>query len=129
MKIHYVDRLTVDLCRANPEAIFCFGDNLVRAGKAGQAIIRSEPNAYGIPTKRYPATSEHSYFHDAECEKEHVLRSLRELYQTLRFRRADLYWPSSGIGTGLARMPEKSPLIYAKMCEILHKHFGVINER
>lgn len=129
MKIHYTDRLTVDLCRAIPEAIFVFGDNLVKSGTAGQAIIRNEPNAFGIPTKRYPATTEHSYFHDAKCEKEHVLRSLRTLYERVRDHQLDVFWPTSGIGTGLAKMPEKSPLIYGEMCEILQRHFGIRNTR
>lgn len=127
MTIYYTDRLTVDLCRANPEAIFVFGDNLIRAGTAGQAIIRKEPNAFGIPTKRYPATTEHSFFHDAKCEQEHVLRALRTLYERVRDRRADVYWPTSGIGTGLAAMPEKSPVIYKNMCDILMTHFKIRN--
>lgn len=127
MKIYYTDRLTVDLCQANPGAIHCFGDNLIHAGMTGQANIRREPNAFGIPTKRYPATSEHSYFHDAACEREHVLRSLRALYERVRDTRADIFWPIKGIGTGLAKMPEKSPLIYREMCDILLKHFNIRN--
>lgn len=127
MKINYTNNLSVELCRANPGAIFVFGDNLIRAGNAGQAIIRKEPNAFGIPTKRYPSTSEHSYFHDAKCEREHVLRSLRTLYQRIRDGGFDLFYPVQGIGTGLAKMPEKSPFIYKEMCEILLKHFGVKN--
>ena len=127
MKIYYTDRYTIDLCRANPEAIFVFGDNLIHAGTAGQAIIRREPNAFGIPTKRYPATTDHSYFSDAKCELEHVKRALRELYDRLRKGGVDLFWPSKGIGTGLAKMPSKSPIIYTEMCDILLKHFGVKN--
>lgn len=127
MKIHYVDKLTVQLCQENPNAILVFGDNLIRAGTAGQAIIRKEPNAFGIPTKRYPATTEHSFFHDAECEQNHVLRALRTLYERIRDRRCDICWPTSGIGTGLAQMPQKSPVIFAKMNEILYQHFRIRN--
>lgn len=123
--IYHVDSLSVDLCRSMPNTIFVFGDNLIRSGKAGQAVIRHEPNAFGIPTKRYPALSEHSFFHDATCELEHVLSSLRELYKLARHH--DVCWPSKGIGTGLAKMPEKSPKIYNEMCEILFKHFGLRN--
>lgn len=121
--IEIADHYSVDLCRANPAKVYVFGDNLIRAGTAGQACIRKEPNAFGVPTKRYPATTEHSYFHDAPCEREHVLRALRDLYAMARVR--DIVFPSAGLGTGLAKMPEKSPLIYAEMCQILHKHFGV----
>lgn len=127
MKLYYTDKLTVELCRENPNALMCFGDNLIRAGTAGQAIIRKEPNAFGIPTKRYPATTEHSYFHDAMCEQEHVLRALRTLYERVRDGGYDVYWPSKGIGTGLAKMNEKSPIIFGKMNDILFKHFGIRN--
>jgi hypothetical protein len=95
-------------------------------GSAGQACIRKEPNAFGIPTKRYPSTHIGAYFSDRKCEREHVISSLRDLYSL--GRRSIIVFPSSGVGTGLAKMPEKSPLIYNEMCEILFKHFGIRNE-
>lgn len=125
MNIEYTDRLTIDLCRANPAKVFVFGDNLAGMGTAGQACIRKEPNAFGIPTKRYPSTHIGAYFKDSPCEMEHVKTSLRHLYHLAKTR--TIVFPSSGVGTGLAHMPTKSPLIYAEMCEILLKHFGVRN--
>jgi hypothetical protein len=53
------------------------------------------------------------------------LNALRELY--VKGEYFTLVFPSAGIGTGLAKMPEKSPIIYAEMCDILLKHFGVRN--
>lgn len=125
MNVEYTDRLTVELCRANPAKVFVFGDNLAGYGTAGQACIRKEPNAFGIPTKRYPSMHDGSFFSDSECEKNHVLSSLRELYSI--GRRSTIVFPTSGVGTGLARMSTCSPLIYQQMCEILLKHFGVRN--
>lgn len=124
MVIEYADRLTVDLCRANPEKVFVFGDNLDRSGRGGQAIIRYEPNAFGVPTKRFPKMHIGAFFKDAPCERNHVLTSLRELYTIARHQ--TIVFPTKGLGTGLAEMPTRSPLIYQEMCDILRKHFGVV---
>lgn len=122
--IHQVtDEFTIQKCRANPSLVYVFGDNLIKAGTAGQACIRQEPNSFGVPTKRYPALQEHSFFHDTACEREHILRALRELYILGKTR--TIVFPSKGLGTGLAKMPEKSPLIYAEMNAIIKQHFGV----
>lgn len=123
MKHQVTDELSVQKCRANPSFVYVFGDNLIRSGTAGQACIRKEPNAFGVPTKRYPALQEHSFFHDTKCEREHVLRALRELYILGKTR--TIVFPAKGLGTGLAKMPEKSPLIYAEMNAIIKQHFGV----
>ena len=39
------------IVRSQPECLFIFGDNDIQKGKRGQAIIRDEPNAIGIPTR------------------------------------------------------------------------------
>lgn len=121
MKIEYAKRYSVQDCIDNPDKLYVFGDNLIRAGTAGQAVIRNQYNSFGIPTKRYPATTEHSYFHDAACERNHVLSALRTLYVMGKER--TIVFPLDGIGTGLAKMKEKSPLIYRDMCDILQTHF------
>lgn len=123
--IEYTDNLTVELCRANPAKIFVFGDNLAGTGTAGQACIRKEPNAFGIPTKRYPSMAAGSFFTDQKCEREHVLSSLRQLY--LLAKRSTIVFPIKGVGTGLAKMNQTSPKIYAEMCEVLLKYFGIRN--
>lgn len=46
---------TPELLRANREKIYVFGDNMKRYGKRGQAVIRDEPNAFGVATKRHPS--------------------------------------------------------------------------
>lgn len=125
MSIEYVDNLTVDLCRVKPDHVLVFGDNLAGYGKGGQAIIRSEPNSFGIPTKRYPSMAAGSFFTDQACEREHVIKSLRELYSLAKQR--TIVFPQNGIGTGMAKMYESSPKIFAEMNEILLKHFGIKN--
>lgn len=125
MNIIYVDKLSVDLCRAQPDHVFVFGDNLAGYGKGGQAVIRYEMNAFGIPTKRYPSMAAGSFFTDQNCEREHVLKALRDLYCIAKQR--TIVFPSKGVGTGMAKMPESSPKIFSEMNEILLKHLGIKN--
>ena len=45
---------SIEQCRANPRAIYVFGDNLLRKGLGGQAKeMRGEPNTLGIVSKKY----------------------------------------------------------------------------
>lgn len=125
MNIQYVDNITVELCRENPEKVFVYGCNLAGWGKGGQAVIRSETNAIGIPTKRYPTMKPGAFFTDQKCEREHVLKALRDLYSLGKYR--TIVFPSKGIGTGMAKMAENSPLLFAEMNDILLKHFGIRN--
>lgn len=125
MSIQYTDELSVQMCRDNPEHIFVFGGNLAGTGFAGQAVIRKEPNAFEIPTKRYPSTHIGAYFKDKPCEREHVLTSLRDLYSLARTR--TIIFPRNGVGTGMAKMSQYSPEIFKEMNNILLKHFGIRN--
>lgn len=38
-----------------------------------------------------------------------------------------IVFPEDGIGTGRAKMKEKSPIAYKMMCDILWEHFGIRN--
>lgn len=114
--------LSIELLRSNPDKIYVFGDNLLRRGTAGQAIVRGEPNAFGIPTKRAPSMSPSAFFSDRPDEVQAVLHALRELYVLSRTK--TLVFPAAGLGTGLARMATKSPKAYEQMCRVLSAHFG-----
>lgn len=114
MPLLRIDRLTVESCRKDPGALFLFGDNLVGTGKAGQAIIRDEPNSLGIPTKRAPSMKPSAFFADRLLEAKAVLDALCAVQEELR-RGRKVYVPSAGLGTGMAKLPEKSPLIFAML--------------
>lgn len=116
---------SVDLCRTCPDVIFVFGDNLIRRGTAGQAVIRGESNAFGIPTKRYPAMRDGAFFSDQPEEIDAVVQSLRELW--VKSKGKTVVFPVKGLGTGMARMKQKSPIAYAEMCAILATHFNYSN--
>lgn len=124
MNIRYEKKFSAKLLRSHPRDIFVFGDNLERKGKGGQAVIRDEPNAFGVPTKREPRRAAEAYFSDQEDEMEAMVQSLRELYR--KGKTATLVFPTDGLGTGLADMEKRSPKIFKKMNDILEEHFGVV---
>ncbi|MHD0644588.1 DUF7831 domain-containing protein [Pseudomonas aeruginosa] len=126
MKIRFLARFSIAACEKSPDDIFVFGDNLIQKGKAagaGQAVIRDQPNAHGIPTKRLPSTAANAYFSDQPDEIEAMVKALRELYKLGKNK--TLVFPKDGLGTGRAKMAEKSPKAFAQMNEILKAHFGV----
>ncbi len=115
----FVDRLSPELCQANPEAVFVFGDNLIKKGKAGQAIIRDEPNAIGVPTKRLPSMTPDSFFTDAGSEYEATRAALKRLW-AIHINGGVVVLPKQKIGSGLAQLPDKAPKI-AKMIDDFYK--------
>jgi hypothetical protein len=113
MKITFTTKwYTPELLRENPRTLFVFGDNVEEWGKGGQAVIRDEPNSFGIPTKISPV----EYFSEANWRgyksiidlKLEELQNLIELpdsvtpYNTITF-------PIDFIGTGLAGLPTECP--------------------
>lgn len=89
-------------------------------------MIRDEPNALGIATKRYPSRDDWAYFSDKEDEKEFVLQDLRSLYKLSQHK--TIVFPAAGIGTGLAEMEKRSPVIWDMMCDVLWNHFRFDNK-
>lgn len=126
MQIEVVQCYSVALLREEPDKVFVFGDNLVRAGRGGQAVIRCEPNAFGVPTKRLPSMREDAFFGDRDDERAAVLDSLRRLYAL--GRGCVIVFPAAGLGTGLAQMPSRSPRLYKEMTHLLEAHFGFRQE-
>ncbi|MCF6783741.1 hypothetical protein [Stutzerimonas stutzeri] len=114
--------LSIELLRANPDRIYVFGDNLQRRGLAGQAVIRCEDNAFGVPTKRAPSMAQSAFFSDQPDEVNAVLQALRELYVLSKSKA--VVFPTAGLGTGLAQMATRSPKLYGQMTNILSTHFG-----
>ena len=58
--------VTREMLRNNPECVFVFGDNLLREGRGGAALLRDEPNTYGFITKIYPDDNDSSYYKPAD---------------------------------------------------------------
>lgn len=107
----FVNRLDKSLCINNPDALIVFGDNLLQRGQAGQACIRYEKNVFGIPTKRLPSTDSRSYFSDKPEEVQIVKEKIQEIWK-LHKEGKIIFLPNAMIGSGLARIDEKSPRIF-----------------
>lgn len=120
------DLYTTQMVRRNPNTIYVFGDNLMRIGKGGQAIIRDEPNSFGIVTKKMPTMTNNAFFTDSDFElfKKEVLNDIQKIKESPL---NDIVFPEGGIGTGLARLPESSPLCWDFLCKILKEEFGFEN--
>lgn len=121
--IKYSGMYSVAVCRANPELTFVFGDNTVGFGKGGQAIIRDEPNAYGVPTKRYPSMDRSAFF--AEGDQDGlmaILNALKGLWELLKDGKTVVIpvTPEGDVslGMGLAKLNETAPSLYGTI--VLH---------
>lgn len=99
--------------RGDRSSLWVFGDNMQGWGKKGQAIIRDEPNAVGIPTKWKPATTSDSYFTNEDFGQ--VRAAIDAAFDRLRAhlrKGGTVVFPSSGVGTGLAQLPQRAPRIH-----------------
>ena len=74
-----VDALSPKLLRENPNWLFVFGDNALRYGKGGQAVIRDEPNAFGIVTKLKPSNTNDSYMTDKDSYRNNMQTISKDL--------------------------------------------------
>ena len=90
---------------------------MARTGYGGQAAeARGEPNTIGIPTKWAPTRNEADYFSDLHPENHKVYEAINEAIdqiQAILKQRATVVLPADGIGTGLAELPTRAPLIYS----------------
>jgi hypothetical protein len=115
LPIKFEKLYTKELLRAHPDWLFVFGDNYERKGLGGQAkVCRGEPNTIGWATKKAPNNLPASYLTDEDmvdwlvnCSEDVAVISaaLRQLRVVV--------FPEDGIGTGLAKLPEKAPAITA----------------
>tara|TARA_R100000234_G_C4848566_1_gene114166 strand:- start:43 stop:438 length:396 start_codon:yes stop_codon:yes gene_type:complete len=113
--------LTREFVKKHPDRAFLFGDNLVNQGtgiKAGQAVIRGEPNAYGIPTKKYPSMKEGSFFSDIEfkSQKEAIDKAFLKIPKNMTIVVPMDKNKNITLGAGRAQLSKRSPktLLYIK---------------
>ncbi len=116
--LFYSGWLTPELCREHRDKLFVFGDNLKRFGMGGQAIIRNEPNAYGIATKRLPSMHEGSFFEEDNLDDlDAVLEDIEDLWAHLKETDDSVVIPvtSAGqisLGLERAELVQRAPSIY-----------------
>lgn len=92
--------ITKEYLRAHPDHIFVFGDNLLRKGRGGAAILRDEPNARGFITKKAPNNEDESFYRPGE----YSLVFRKELYDLSWeiFDHPDRTYLITPLGAGLA---------------------------
>lgn len=120
---------TVDLVRSEPDTLFVFGDNTYRTGKGGQAIIRNEPNTFGVATKHYPNMLRSSFFSDDIISYNALMKDISILLGCVHSPVSQGYsrvaLPYYGLGTGLAQLPNKAPKLYQTLLKLVYKDNGV----
>jgi hypothetical protein len=96
--------------KANPHAVYVFGDNEQRWGLGGQAAeMRGEPNAIGVATLEAPG----KYWSEARAAHQIAVidADFKPVFSALQLNRAVVF-PLDGIGTGLADLERRSPTTF-----------------
>jgi hypothetical protein len=113
-RLSYQKRISRADLRANPNTLYVFGDNMVERGMGGQAKeMRGEPNAVGIPTKKFPHMRAGAFFTDADFDA--WFAKANPKFQRLKNSNQPIVWPEDGIGTGLAQLQQRAPRIWAQL--------------
>lgn len=113
-------------CRNNPDFLYIFGDNTLRIGKGGQAVIRDEPNSVGLCTKisigEFMSDTHYNY-NKGIIDNDIITIKNKVHYGSFKH----LVFPKSGFGWGLADMQHKCPLTALYLCQRLIEEFDFNN--
>ena len=119
------DILSPKILRSRPDCLFLFGDNEDQAGTGGQAVIRHEPNAIGIVTKRRPFMNEDAFYDDNDFETN--ISAIDQSFDTLRKRVEQssgeykfIFIPKDGLGTGLSELPQRAPKTFIYILGLIY---------
>lgn len=96
--------------RANPCALYVFGDNERRYGLGGQAAeMRGEPNAVGVATLAAPGM----FWREDDAARQCAVidADMAPLFEAMRHGELIIF-PLDGIGTGLADLQRRSPTTF-----------------
>ncbi len=104
------EKYSVEFCEKNSDKVILFGDNCLRNGKGGQAVIRYCRNAIGVRTKKFPSMEDNAFFTDKEYTENCKVID-EDLDRALRTGK-DIIVSSNGLGTGLAELFERAPKTY-----------------
>lgn len=124
------DWFTIANCKAYPKKLYIFGDNILRAGCAGQAQIRHEFNTSGLATKFYPGMGDGDFFSDDKYQKcveiiSTDIEKIKKRFNNEMYNFEVIVFPIAGLGTGLSQLPTKAPKVFKYLCDQLDIHFGV----
>ena len=106
-RVLVADRKTGGLKKGETPAgkTYVFADNVEGWGKGGQAVIRNQPGAFGIPSKISP----NKYMIDSEfaSNKANIDKAIAKIPKG-----GETVISKGGIGTGLAQLKENAPKTY-----------------
>ena len=85
---------------SNPDSYFVFGDNLIREGYGGAALLRDHPQAIGFVTKKFPDNRDTSFYHAEEYED--MFWEEMEKLEKMIIEQPDKTFYISQLGGGLA---------------------------
>ncbi|MBA42706.1 MAG: hypothetical protein CMF62_01685 [Magnetococcales bacterium] len=113
-------------CERESTALFIFGDNTIRVGSGGQAIIRHCDNSFGIPTKTTPGYNDEAYFNDNNL-RENIKIFKEDINKLLKISRNydKIYFPLDGLGTGLSDLQNKAPKTLKALNFLINLYFGI----
>ena len=121
-------------CLNNPKYLFVFGDNLMRIGNGGQAIIRGLPNTIGIATKKAPGVKDEDYFNDSviSSNTEILKQEFRIIHSVFSYyyNKSDftnIVLSENGYGHGLSQMDKRCPETYHIFNTLLDTYFKFDN--
>jgi hypothetical protein len=100
MSTHKNIKITEQFLDTNPDSYFVFGDNLIRQGYGGAAILRDHPQAIGFVTKKFPDNRDTS-FYDAEEYESLFFDELENLKKRIETEKDKTFYISQ-LGGGLA---------------------------
>lgn len=125
MAIHKNIIITTEFLDRNPNAYFIYGDNLIREGYGGAAILRDHPHSIGFITKKFPSNEDTSFYKPEEYSPV-FFEELKKLEKIVKSRPNKTFYISQ-LGGGLAnryRIWEK--LIQHNLTLTLEKYENVI---
>ena len=121
---------SIEQCRTHFDSLFVFGDNDMRIGMGGQAIVREQVNTIGFSTKKAPGGAAVDYYTDDEY-KENCERIEEEIKKIWKYAEEKDYkvivFPYMGLGTGLSEMPIRCIKTFSYLCLRLAEEFSYNN--
>jgi hypothetical protein len=100
MAKHQDIQITDQFLNNNPDALFVFGDNLIRKGYGGAAALRDHPQAIGFITKKFPDNRDTSFYDPVEYESL-FFQELKKLENEIESKPDKMFYISQ-LGGGLA---------------------------
>lgn len=119
-----------ELCRLLPDYVFLFGDNLIGRGFGGQAVIRHEPNAFGVPTKFHPSNAAYDFFYDGQPTPIATIGAKLKMIENKLTAGDHFVVPIThegriSLGCGLAQLPQRAPHLYGLLEAWFNRHLSI----